>query len=143
MTRHAREAISLGIATALAESVLLALMTTNWSNIRLHVLLFAFLMGPPLFLAMLAWRRRTHPERSRVLFIVAAVIAVGGFAVLGYDLYRFNTDRQFRLKPNMNNVIVPLVQWGIVGAVWLWLVIAEAREKRRARQTAQPAEAPK
>ena len=137
MTRHAREAISLGIATAIGETALRALVTTEWSNVGAQVLLFAFLVGPPLFLAMLAWRRRTHRDRSRVLFIVAAVVAVGGFAVLGYDCYRFQTDRQFRQTPNMNGVTVPLVQWGAIGAVWVWLVIAEAREKRAARQSAQ------
>ena len=143
MTRHAREAVSLGVATALGESALLALVTTEWSNVGALALLFAFLAGPPLFLAVLAWRRRTHPARSKVLFGTVAVVAVGGFAVLGYDLYRFNTDRQFRLMPNMNGLIVPLVQWVVVGAVWLWLVVAEAREKRLARQGAQAAQAPK
>ncbi len=142
MTRHAREAISLGIATAIGETALRALVTTEWSNVGAQILLFAFLIGPPLFLAMLAWRRRTHRERSRVLFVVAAVVAVGGFAVLGYDFYRFSTDRQFRQTPNMNGVTVPLVQWGVVGAVWVWLVVAEAREKRAARRSAQSAGAP-
>jgi hypothetical protein len=143
MTRHAREAVSLGVATAIGEATLLALVTTDWSNVGGQVLLFAFLIGPTLFLAMLAWRRREHAERSRVLFAVAAVVAVGGFAVLGYDLYRFNTDRQFRLTPNMNGLLVPLVQWCVVGAVWLWLVIVEAREKRLARRLAQPAQSTK
>lgn len=139
MTRHARGAVALSIATAVGEAVLVALRTTEWANVGALALLFSFLVGPPLFLALVAWRRRTHPERSRVLFGVAAILAVGGFAVLGYDLYRFNTDRQFRLKPNMNGLIVPLVQWGAVGAVWLWLVIAEGREKRAARRSAQAA----
>lgn len=142
MTRPAREAISLGVATALGEAALVALRTTDWSNVGAQVLLFAFLVGPPLFLAMLAWRRRTHPQCSRVLFFVAAIVAVGGFAVLGYDLYRFHNDPQFRRVANMNGVLVPLVQWGAVGVVWVWLVVAEAREKRAARQSAQPAEAP-
>jgi hypothetical protein len=143
MTRHAREAVSLSVATALGESALVALRTTEWANVGAQVLLFAFLVGPPLFLAVLAWRRRTHPARSRVLFGVAAGVAVGGFAVLGYDLYRFSTDRQFRLRPNMNGLVVPLVQWGAVGAVWVWLVIVEAHEKRAARRGAQAAEARK
>ena len=60
MTRHAREAISLAAATALGETVMLALMTTEWSQVGAVALLFAFLIGPPLFLALLAWRRRTH-----------------------------------------------------------------------------------
>src|SRR5687768_1956895 len=123
MTRHARETVSLGVATAIGEAVLLALMTTDWSNVGAQILLFTFLVGPPLFLAVLAWRRREHVKRSRVLFVVGAVVAVGGFAVLGYDFYRFSTDRQFRRAPNMNHVLVPLVQWCAVGGVWVWLVI--------------------
>jgi hypothetical protein len=143
MTRHAREAVSLSVATAIGETALLALMTTDWSNVGAQALLFAFLVGPSLFLALLAWRRRAHAERSRVLFAVAAVVAVGGFAVLGYDFYRFSTDRQFRLTPNMNHLLVPFGQWVVVAGVWVWLIIVEAREQRAARQAAQSAEAPK
>lgn len=130
MTRHAREAVSLGVATAIGEAALLALMTTDWSNVGAQFLLFAFLVGPALFLAVLAWRRKEHAARSRVLFFVAVAVAVGGLCVLGYDLYRFNTDRAFRRTPNMNHVLVPVVQWCAVGAVWAWLVVVEAREKR-------------
>jgi len=133
MTRHAREAVSLAVATAVGEVALLALMTTDWSNVGGQLLLFAFLVGPPLFLAVLAWRRRAHADRSRVLFFVAVAVAVGGFAVLGYDLYRFSTDRQFRLTPNMNHVLVPAVQWVAIGAVWGWLVVVEGRENRAAK----------
>ena len=133
MTRHAREAVSLAVATAIGEVALLALMTTDWSNVGGQVLLFAFLVGPPLFLAVLAWRRRTDTDRTRALFLVAVAVAVGGFAVLGFDLYRFGTDRQFRLTPNMNHVLVPAVQWVAVGAVWGWLVVAEGREKHAAK----------
>jgi len=139
MTRHAREAISLAVATALGEAILRALVTTDWSQIGGLVLLFAFLLGPPLFVALLAWRRRTHPVRSRVLFGLAAVIAIGGLSVLGFDLYRFDTDPQFRQTPNMHGLIVPMVQWGVIGVVWLWLVVQEAREKRAA---AEPGRSP-
>lgn len=132
MTRHAREAVSLSVAAAIGEVALLALMTTDWVNVGGQILLFAFLVGPPIFLAMLAWRRRTHEQRTRVLFYVAVAIAVGGLAVLGYDYYRFHNDRQFRMTPNMNHVLVPIIQWVVVGAVWVWLVVAEGREKRAA-----------
>src|SRR4051812_37856198 len=102
MTRHAREAISLAGATALGEAALQAFMTTEWSAVGSLVLVYAFLVGPALFLALLAWRRRTHRERSRLLFGVAVAVAVGGLGVLGFDLYRFSTDPQFRNTPNMN-----------------------------------------
>ena len=137
MTRHAREAVSLSVATAIGEVALQALVTTDWRNVGAHALLFAFLVGPPLFLALITWRRREHPARSRLLFGVAAVVAVGGLGALGYNLYRFNTEPLFRLKPNMCGMYVPLVQWAAVAAVWLWLVVQEGREKRTARQAAQ------
>ena len=139
MTRHAREAISLAAATALGEVLLQALMITDWSQVGSVAFVLAFLVGPPLFLALLAWRRRDHAARSRVLFGVAGVVAVGGLGVLGLDLYRFSTDAQFRRTPNMHGLIVPLVQWGVIAAVWLWLVIQEGREKRAAKNRAQSA----
>jgi hypothetical protein len=142
MTRHAREAVALAGATVLGEVALQALVTTEWSNVGGQALLFAFLVGPLLFLAVLAWRRREHPERSRLLFGVVAVCAVGGLGVLGFNYYRFSTDAAFRRKPNMSGLLVPLVQWVAVVAVWLGLVIQEAREKRAARQAAQVAPVP-
>jgi hypothetical protein len=143
MTRHARETIALAVATALGAAVLRALVVTDWSQVGPLVLLFAFLIGPPLFLALLAWRRRTHPARSRLLFVAAVLVAIGGLGVLGFDLYRFKTDPQFRKTPNMNGVIVPFVQWGVIVVVWLGLVIQEGREKRAAREATQPAQASK
>lgn len=94
--------------------------------------MFAFLVGPLLFLALTALRRRTHPTRSRLLLYVTVAVAIGGLIVLGTDLYRFNTDVQFRRTPNMHGVRVPVVQWVVILVVWLWLVIQEGREKRAA-----------
>jgi hypothetical protein len=130
MTRQAREAISLAFATALGEAVLHGLTITDWSNAGAHALLFAFLVGPPLFLALMAWRRRDHAARSRVLFVVAAVLAAGGLGALAFTYYRFSTDAQFRKEPNTVGLVVPLAQWAAVMAVWLWLAVEEAREKR-------------
>jgi drug/metabolite transporter (DMT)-like permease len=137
MTRHARWAILLALVTAAGEAVLQALVTSDWANPGSHALLFAFLIGPPLFLALLAWRRRKHPARSRLLFGVAALIAVGGLGVLGYNLYQFHTDPRFATTENMSGLIVPLAQWGLVMAVWLGLVIVEGREKPPAGQAGQ------
>jgi hypothetical protein len=133
MTRHAREAVSLALATALGEAALVGLVTTDWSNVGGQVLLFAFLVGPLVFLAVLAWRRRTHPGRSRLFFVLAVLCAVGGLGVLGFNLYRFYTDEGFRRSPNMSRLLVPIVQWALIGSVWLGLVIQEAREKRAAQ----------
>src|SRR5258708_6944398 len=118
MTRHAREAVSLGIATAIGEAALLALLTTDWSSGGAQALVFAFLVGPALFVALLAWRRRTHAARSRVLFATTAIVALSGLTILGADLYRFSTDPEFRRQPNSHGLAVPLGQWVVVGVVW-------------------------
>jgi hypothetical protein len=140
MTRHARWAILLAVATAIGEAVLQALVTSDWTNTASHALLFTFLVGPPLFLALLAWRRRNHVARSRLLFGVAALAAVGGLGVLSYNLYQFHTDPRFRFTENMSGLIVPLAQWALVMAVWLGLVVAEGREKSTTGQAGQPAQ---
>jgi hypothetical protein len=111
MTRQAREAISLAVAAALGEAALQALVITDWSNPRRHALLFAFLAGPLLFLALLAWRRRKHESRSRVLFAIAVLIAAGGLGALGVNPYRFSADAAFRKGTNMTGLVVPLAQW--------------------------------
>jgi hypothetical protein len=139
MTRHARETVALAGATAIGEAALQALVTTDWSAVGGHILLLAFLIGPQLFLGVLAWRRRTHEARSRILFAVAVLGSVVGLGVLGLNLYLFSTDPEFRRGRNMSGLIVPLVQWGLSGAVWLLLAIQEMREKRASRLAA-PAE---
>lgn len=132
MTRHARGTVLLAGVAAIGEAALAALMTSDWSAVGANALLFAFLVGPLLFLALTAWRRRAHAPRSRVLFFAAVACTVGGLGVLGIDFYRFRTDAQFRQTPNMHGVLVPFVQWVVVVAVWLWLVVQEGREKRAA-----------
>ena len=125
MTRYAREAIALAGAAAAGEVALAALMISDWSAVAANALLLAFLAGPLLFLALSAWRRRAHPAWSRVLFGAAVAVAAGGLLVLGIDFYRYSTDAQFRATPNMHGVLVPIVQWAAVLAVWLWLVVQE------------------
>ncbi|AWM41501.1 hypothetical protein GobsT_74470 [Gemmata obscuriglobus] len=131
MTRHAREAVSLALAAALGELALVALMT-DWAQPGASALVLGFLLGPPLFLALAAWRRRAHADRSRVLFWVAVVVAVGGLGVLGFDLYRYDSDPQFRRTPGMNRVLVPVVQWGVLLVIWAGMTFQEMRERRAA-----------
>lgn len=141
MTRHAREAISLAVATAIGETALQIFMTTDWSQVGRSAFGFVFLIGPPLFLALVAWRRQNHPVRSRLLFGTAALVAVGGLCVMGFDFYRFSTDAQFRKSPGMNGLLVPLGQWAVIVAVWLYLVVQEGREKRAEEKAGKPAQA--
>ena len=139
MTRHACAAIALACAASVGEGVLTALTITDWSAVGANALLFAFLVGPLLFLALTAWRRRAHPARSRVLFWVAVAVPVGVMTVFGIDFYRHSTDAKFRQTPNMHGVLVPIVQWVVILVVWLWLVVQESHEKRAAKNRTQSA----
>ncbi len=130
MTRHTRGTLALAVVTAIGE-IACQLAMTDANTGDANVLVLAFLAGPLAFLAMLAWRRRAHASRSRVLFFVALAVAIGGLVVFGFDCYRYRTDAAVRLKPNMNGLIVPIVQWVAILAVWLWFVRQESRDKRR------------
>lgn len=136
MTKHARETISLAVAAALGEAALLACMT-DWSQPGANLLVHGFLVGPPLFLALTAWRRRTHRDRSRVMFGVAVAVAVGGLGTLGIELYRFGTDPAFRRTPSMARTLVPVVQWAVILVVWVYLTFQEMKERRAGKNRAQ------
>lgn len=136
MTRYAREAISLATAAALGEAALLALIT-DWSQTGANLFVFGFLVGPPLFLALSAWRRRLHPARSKLLFWVAVGVAVGGLGALGVEAYRYSTDAEFRKTPSATRMLVPVVQWAVILVVWVYLVLQEARDRRAAKNPPQ------
>jgi hypothetical protein len=114
---------------------LAAAAITDWSSAGAHALLFAFLAGPLLFLALMAWRRRAHAQRSRVLFVVALPCALGGLSALGWHAYRFHTVPEAKFERSDVGLAVPLGQWVAILLVWLWLLISEAREKRGANAT--------
>jgi low temperature requirement protein LtrA len=130
MTRHTRGTLILTL-TALAGEIgcQMSVMDANTGNA--NVVLLAFLAGPLLFLAMIAWRRRAHASRSRVLFFFALAVAIGGLLVFGNDCYRYHTEAAYRLKANMKGLMVPIAQWVVILAAWLWLLLREAREKSR------------
>lgn len=136
MTRFAREAISLAVAAALGEAALLALIT-DWSQTGANLFVFGFLVGPPLFLALSAGRRRTHPARSKLLFWVAVGVAVGGLGALGVEAYRYSTDAAFRKTPSVTRMLVPVVQWAVILVVWVYLVLQEMRDRRAAKNPPQ------
>lgn len=132
MTRAAGTVL-VALLTAAGEVALSTSTITDWSSPGAHALLFAFLAGPPLFLALLAGRRRSQASRTKVLFAVAVLCALGGLGALGWRAYRFHTVPEAKFERNNSGLLVPLVQWGVVLLVWVWLLIVEAREKRAAK----------
>lgn len=94
------------------------------------VLPLVFLVGPPAFLALLAWRRRAHPDRERLLAGLALGIASFGVAALGVAAFRFHGAPPDGRHPGVAPLAVPLVQWVAVLAVWVVLIRRESREIR-------------
>lgn len=94
----------------------------------------AFVAGPLLFLALLAWRRRNHLARSRLIFWLDLVIAVGGLGILTFDYFHIRNEQPNLQTLRTHPLVVPLIQWAVVGGVWLILVIQEGREKRAAKK---------
>jgi uncharacterized membrane protein len=128
-TRLVRRTILLCVLAASGQVGLVLAMTDGNAGVAADVPLLLFLAGPLLYLALLAWRRRDHPGRSRSLLRATLGVAVCGLLALGLHCYRFHTDPAVRGGLNLVPRLVPLAQWVVVVAVWLSLVRAEAAEK--------------
>jgi hypothetical protein len=121
MTPFAKRTLAICLLTAGVETILVL------TKAKPVVLLFV--LGPPVFLAVIVWRRRTHPIRTRRLATVALATGAFGIAALAVASY------QARLQPNPEKAVlaplaVPLVQWVLVLFVWISLAREESREKR-------------
>jgi hypothetical protein len=136
MTKFARGSIIVSIAAAACEVALAWSILPAWSPSGPQFPQLAFLAGPLLFLAILAWRRRQHVSRSRFLFLLALFASTGGLAVLGIDVLRFHIEPVNQRSTHSHPLIVPLFQWVSVVATWLILVFQEGREKQAANKTA-------
>ena len=115
-----------GLAAA-AEAALL-LSTADRANLApLDLALLTLTVGAPAFLAVLAWRRRTHAARSQRLFRAAAIVAAFGVTLLSVNAYRYHTQPDYRADPGHTTLVLPVVQWLFVLAVWLRIVVEEKR----------------
>jgi len=118
MTTSAKCAIAAALLGAAGEVAIMVSNPVEGLPPRAVVVMALFLAGPLLFLALLAWRRRSHPARSRLLLVVTLLVASSGLAVLGI----LNVIGPASAG---NPVLLPLGQWVVVLAVWVYLVVAE------------------
>jgi uncharacterized membrane protein YhaH (DUF805 family) len=137
MTGYAKWAIVVSLAAAAGAVALSVAIAEAWASGGLQPMFLAFLAGPLVFLALLAWRRREHAARSKMLFHLAVILAIAGLGVLLYDFIRFRNEPNGKHVPHMHPLIVPLVQWFAVLIVWVVLVVKEGREKRAKQAVAK------
>ena len=128
MSSRATATIALCLLAATGEVALLLATVPLPEPVAAGAAFIAFLVGPMLFLAVAAWRRRANPARIRFLFIVAVVIAALGLAVFAI---RAVVGTETLKNPALNPAFVPLGQWLVVLAAWMRVNAIESREKRR------------
>ncbi|HEV3437765.1 MAG TPA: hypothetical protein VG122_10425 [Gemmata sp.] len=136
MTRYSWLTVTTCVVAATSSVALATATAAAWSAAGPLVTQLAFVAGPLFFLALLAWRRRDHPARSRFLLWLALVVAVGGLGILGSDYVRFCNEPPNSHASHAHPLIVPIVQWVVVMAAWIFLVIQEGREERAEKKTA-------
>lgn len=114
-----------------AELALLAATIPDWKDFfPVGSAFVAFLVGPLAFLSVVAWRRRSHPARTRSLFRLAVVVVALGLSAM---TVHFVADAEMRKNPLLNPAVVPLAQWVLVLFSWMRLSAFERIEKRAAR----------
>jgi hypothetical protein len=134
LTRYTWGTIGVAAIAATSGVALAAATTAAWSPTGPLVPQLTFVAGPLLFPAVLALRRRNHPARSRFLFWVGLVTAVGGLGVLGFDYVYFRNGPPNQHALPVHPLIVPIVQWVVVMATWIVLVVQEGRERQAANK---------
>ena len=107
--------------TAVVEGLLVVAMA--------EPVLLLFALGPIIFLAVIVWRRRTHPTRSRRLAGVALGAGAFGIGAFVVAFLRFHNNPQAD-QASIAPLAVPLVQWIAVLFVWIAIARDESREQR-------------
>lgn len=117
----AKRALAACGITAVVEGILVVSMA--------EPVLLLFAIGPIIFLAVIVWRRRTHPTRSRRLAGVAIGAGAFGIGAFAVAFLRFQTNPQPD-QPSIAPLAVPLLQWIAVLFVWIAIARDESREQR-------------
>jgi hypothetical protein len=135
MTPYALRTLTLCVVAAGSEVIIALAAKGDKSPNRLTVPQLAFVAGPLLFLALLAWRRRRNPACSRLLFWVALMTAICGLLLPGFNYLLARIDRPNRSASGAYPLIVPLIQWVVVMGTWVALAIQEGRGKQAENKT--------
>lgn len=130
-----RPIFAVSIVAAVAQAILLAMLAPDGGKLTLlDPAVYLFVVGPPLFLALLVWRRRAAITSPRSVLIFVLVLAAMGLVPLMNEVIDRGRNR-FPNQPQGSSLvplIVPLVQWLPVLAWWLSLVVRERRKRRGA-----------
>jgi hypothetical protein len=136
MSPFARYTMLLSFFSAIIEVILALAIGRAWSPGGVQEIFLVFLAGPPIFLALIAWRRCTHADRSRFLFVLALIVELPALAILLYDYIQFRSEPAGEHATHSHPLIIPLVQWIVILVIWIVLAVREGREKR-AKQAAE------
>ena len=121
VSSFAKRALAACGITAVVEGLLVVAMA--------EPVLLLFALGPIIFLAVIVWRRRTHPARSRRLAGVALGAGAFGIGAFVVAFLRFQANPQAD-QPSIAPLAVPLLQWIAVLFVWIAIARDESREQR-------------
>jgi len=136
MNRYTWGSIILSALAAASGVVIAANTVAAWPQSGPQATQLAFMAGPLLYLAVLAWRRRNYAARSRFLFWLTIILVCGGLGFLGIGYVQFRHAQPNQVTWRAHPLIVPVVQWVVVVVTWLVLVIQEGREKQAAKKIA-------
>ncbi len=130
--RFARRTLFLCALTAAGE-LGLVLSVIDWNAFtRFDGPMLLFIAGPPVFLALIAWRRRAHPTRARTFFRFAVGVSAFGVFALAAHSVQFHTNPRVRDGVDVVPSLVALVQWVAVLIVWIATTLRESAEKSSA-----------
>jgi len=96
---------------ALAALISLILLATSTPGLRpSDVPFLGLVVAPYALLGLLALRVRGRRTVSRLLFVVALILALAGTALFGWDSYQYHTVPEHRLVQRMTLIAVPVLQ---------------------------------
>jgi len=108
----------------LAALISLILLATSTPGLRpSDVPFFGLVVAPYALLGVLARWVRGRRTVSRLLFVVALILALAGTALFGWDSYQYHRVPEHRLVQRMTVIAVPVLQSLAVALTGLMLLV--------------------